>query len=146
MKCFRVREVGQVERGLNFQVLDGVGYVPVGGTRIPYLQVAPELTSGQKNGIVHDAMPVVHESVALVLSSCRRDDGRSFVVIPSGGFDFDLGGIIVPFSPPASNLALAIIMEAGDCIHALRKVRSLSEANNNHPVTLKYDGEEVTFA
>jgi hypothetical protein len=162
MKCFRVREIGEVETGLKFQVLDQMGYVPTGGTALPYLRVDPALHKGERIGVIETASLVqslstrgliltpVKAAVAVESESdsgepqpqCYDIEDGAIVVLPSGAYNFEVGRDHVPYGAD-SRSALTVVIGKGETIRAFRNVKSLSEPMVS--ACLHFDGEKVTF-
>jgi len=151
MKAFRVRGDGEVVRGLDWNGMDGVAYVPVGGTSRPYITVSPKLaTASEREGRVFEVDYKVDGVGGMELvapgdvSGSNRHD-NALVVIPTGGFDFKIepNGYVV--NPRCGNACRVVELAPGEEISAFPKVSSHREALNAKPYVLRYDGTEVFF-
>lgn len=153
MKAYRVRGVGEVEAGLAWKGMDGTAYVPVGGSNRSYVKVSPALaTASEREGHVFEVDFTADGmgGMELVAPSdvADRDGGReksALVVIPTGGFDFHIGVGQLAVNPRCGNACRVVVLQPGESIGAYPKVRTHAEALNAKPLTLRYDGKEVTF-
>jgi len=150
MKAFRVRGDGEVVRGLDWKGMDGVAYVPVGGTNRSYITVSPKLaTSSEREGRVFEVDFTVDGAGGMELVApgdvAGNRHGNALVVIPTGAFDFHIepNGYVV--NPRCGNACRVVELSPGDEIRAFPKVRTLREAEESKPFLLRYDGREVTF-
>ena len=152
MKAYRVRGVGEVETQLSWKGMDGVAYVPVGGTNRSYVTVSPKLAKVKKGeGTVHevDFKANADGSMELVPASkakAQAERNRSaLVVIPTGGFEFHFGPEQLAVKPRCENACRVVVLQPGEEIRAFPKVRTHAEALKAKMLALRYDGQEVTF-
>lgn len=154
MKAFRVRDIGNVEKGLAWRSMDGTAFVSVGGTARSYLTVSPALTRGAPEGTVETCDIVVPRPNELALipleccgSGCGGHDRRmtaALIVVPSGAYDFRVDPRRhLAVLPRAGNVALTVILDAGESIDAYPRVTRLTDEHK--PVRLSFDGRDVTF-
>ena len=151
MKAFRVRGDGEVVRGFDWKGMDGVAYVPVGGTNRSYITVSPKLaTSSEREGSVFEVDFKVDGAGGMELvapgdvAGVNRHD-KALVVIPTGAFEFHLEPAGYVVNPRCGNACRVVELAPGDEIRAFPKVRSHREAQEAKPFALRYDGREVTF-
>lgn len=154
MKAFTVRDVGNVETGIRWRMMDGDALVPVGGLVRSYITVAPALLAeGMREGVVaecdinvdgKDKLTIV--PLACCGRGCGGHDRRALVVLPTGAFSFNLERRHMPVVPRYSNVALAVVLNVGETVEGYPHVRTLGEAESARPVRLSYDGREVTFS
>lgn len=147
MKAFRVRDIGQVEPFISWVRMDGTAYVLTGGLSHPYITVSPELAPAHlKEGRIERAGFAVDDKVKLRLVEEEEDDRENaLIIIPSGGFDFNLpqdNRILQPSNP---NLATVIRLSPGESLRCFPRVRTLSESETARPLALHFDGNAVTF-
>lgn len=152
MRAYRVRGVGKVEAELSWKGMDGVAYVPVGGTNRSYVTVSPKLAKVSKGeGTLHEVdfkaaadgtMELVPVSKAK--ASIERNRG-AIVVIPTGGFEFHFGPEQLAVNPRCGNACRVVVLQPGEEISAYPKVKTHAEALDAKPLALRYDGQQVTF-
>lgn len=160
MKSFRVWPDGRVDNRLPFQVFDNVGYVPVGGTDMSYVQLDSDLVAdARRDGGVVDA-DVEHltgTKIRLVRPASQEaptnEPGRSqprqaLVLLPSKlAFQFNLNGSSREPQPAAryanDRTALLVVLEEGDVLTAIPRARSLSELETSATIVISFDGEKV---
>lgn len=153
MKAYRVRDVGEVVSGLGWKVMDGTAYVPVGGSNRSYLKVSQKLASaGEREGSVSevDFTDDGAGGMELVPTADVADEGGfrgrcALVVIPTGAFEFHFDHRQLAVNPRCGNACRVVVLQPGESIGAYPKVRTHAEALNAKPLTLHYDGREVTF-
>lgn len=160
MKLFRVRGIDEVEPFLSFQRLDGVSYIPVGGSNRSYISVSRELALPRlRRGRVTRASFIEDEhrrdSIILVpefapventpeeLAAIEKDHNAALIVVCSGAFNFDTTSLAVHVG---KMVCRAIIMHPGDRISAFPECNSISEMNAAKRAMLSYSGETVTFS
>jgi hypothetical protein len=152
MKAYRVRGVGEVEAGLSWKGMDGVAYVPVGGSNRSYVKVSPKLAKLSKgDGTVHEVdfkadTDGTMELVGVSKAKAAAERNRSaIVVIPTGGFEFHFGPEQLAVNPRCGSACRVVVLQPGEEISAYPKVRTHAEALNAKVLALRYDGQEVTF-
>jgi hypothetical protein len=153
MKAYRVRGVGEVEACLYWKGMDGVAYVPVGGSNRSYVKVSPKLaTNSQSEGSVFEVDFKLDGEGGMELVSppevADPDGSRersALVVIPTGGFEFHFGFQQLAVNPRCGNACRVVVLQPGEEIRAFPKVRTHAEAQNAKLLALRYDGKEVTF-
>jgi hypothetical protein len=152
MKAYRVRGVGEVEAQLHWKGMDGVAYVPVGGTNRSYVKVSPKLAKVSKgDGTVHEVdftadADGTMELVPVSKAKAAVERNRSaLVVIPTGGFEFQFDLRQLAVNPRCGNACRVVVLQPGEEIRAYPKVRTHADALNAKPLALRFDGQEVTF-
>jgi hypothetical protein len=162
MHFFRIK-LGQtgapaVEPYLEFQRLDGVAYISVGGLGMSYLTVAPEFEANERSGriMVGDIRPNSRGGIELVPQGEFRNgsfipanaaaDDRAFVVLPSGAYDFHIDRDMPACAPRDRAQALNAVLKPGDIVKAMPKVRTIREMDEMKPMWLVYKGNgNLTF-
>lgn len=159
MKLFRVRGVDAVEPFLSFQRLDGVSYIPVGGTNRSYISLSKDLAMPRlRRGRVTRASYIDDEhrrdSIILVpefkpventpeeLAAIEKDCNTAFIVVCSGAYNFDAASSPVRVGKMVCRV---ITMQPGERISAFPECNSISEMNAAKRALLSYDGDGVTF-
>lgn len=163
MQFFRIK-VGQdnapvIEPFLEWLRLDGTSYISVGGSGLSYISVAPEFQADDRTGRlqVGDIRPNSRGGIELFPQGIMRNgvfipsssgaDDRAFVVLPSGAYDFHVDRGI--HAVPRRDLmqALSVVLNPGDVIKALPKVRTIREMDAIKPMYLQYHGFcKLTFS
>lgn len=162
MKFFRIK-VGDtgpvVVPYLEWQRFDGTAYVPVGGIGISYLSISPAFEPDERTGRVQvgsykervtggiELIPqgVFRENGAFVPAN-QADDDRAFVVLPSGAYDFDIPHDASPHSPRDRMAARVVVLNPGETIRAMPKVRNLRDWDSAKAMELTYHGaDNLTF-
>lgn len=162
MQFFRIK-IGQdgapvIEPYLEWQRLDGISYIPVGGLGMSYLTVAPDFQATERTGRLTcgNIAPSHRGGIELVPQGMVRNgsfipdsdgnDDRAFVVVPSGAFDFDVARDMVPCTPRDRMQALSVVLKLGDVVKAMAKVRTIREMDKTVPLYLAYHGSgRLTF-
>lgn len=153
MKAYRVRGVGEVEAGLNWKGMDGVAYVPVGGSSRSYVKVSPTLaTASEREGSLFEVEFKLDGEGGMELVSplevADKQGARqqcALVVIPTGGFEFHYNACQLAVNPRCGNACRVVVLQPGEEIRAFPRVRTHAEAQNAKMLALRYDGKEVTF-
>ena len=162
MNFFRVK-VGDngpvVVPFLEWQRFDGTAYLPVGGLGISYLSVSPLFEPTDRTGRVQvgsfqeratgglELIPrgEFRDNGAFIPAN-NADDDRAFVVLPSGAYDFDIPHGASPHNPRDRMAARVVVMNPGDTIRAMPKVRNLRDWDSAVPMELTYHGSSnLTF-
>jgi hypothetical protein len=163
MHFFRVKlaqdNAPVVEPFLEWMRLDGTSYISVGGSGLSYISVAPEFQADDRTGRlqVGDIRPSSRGGIELVpqgtvgdgvfIPSSTGADDRAFVVLPSGAFDFQVDRDMLAASPRDRMQALSVVLQPGDVIKALPKVRTIREMDAMKPMYLHYHGAgSLTFS
>lgn len=155
MNSFRVWPDGRVDNRLPFQVFDNVGYVPVGGTDMSYVQLDSDLIAdARRDGGVVDA-DVEHltgTKIRLVRPASQEvptnEPRQALVLLPSKlAFQFNLNGSSREPQSAArysnDRTALLVVLEEGDVLTAIPRARSLSELETSATIVISFDGEKV---
>jgi len=147
MKCFRVRDAATVESFLTVNVLDGVAYVPTGGSLKPYVRADEELCSaiGETRRITSASlMDGVRSS--LILTPEKADDAhKALVVIPcSRALHYTgLTRAMQPLGHTNDKLAITVVLEPGQSFSAIGIARTLAESAQLKPFVIGFDGDNV---
>jgi len=151
--CFRVWPDGRVDDRLNVKVLDHVGYVPTGGTDLPYISLDDELLAiAQREGGLRRAAVVSTSQKRLRLTASPLSESLVFeeqhalVLLPARSvFNFRYANKpgpvrgVATYSP--DNLALLVLMAEGDIIEAHAIVHRLQDQQLGF--TISFDGGTV---
>ncbi len=166
MKFFRIK-VGDtgpvVVPFLEWQRFDGTAYVSVGGSNISYLSVSPLFQPTERTGRVQigsfqerttggiELIPRGEfrdrDGEKVFIPANEAEDDRAFVVVPSGAYDFEIPQGASPHNPRDRLAARVVVLNPGDTIRAMPKVRSLRDWDTARPMELTYHGHcQLTFA
>jgi hypothetical protein len=163
MKFFRIK-IGDngpiVVPFLEWQRFDGTAYVAVGGTSVSYLSVSPLFEPTDRTGRVQvgsfqqrvtgglELIPQgeFRENGAFIPAN-DADDDRAFIVVPSGAYDFEIPHDASPHVPRDRLACRVIVLNPGETIRAMPKVRTLREWDTAKAMELTYHGScNLTFA
>ncbi|MDZ4833715.1 MAG: hypothetical protein SGJ27_08030 [Candidatus Melainabacteria bacterium] len=163
MKFFRIKPSDQgpvVVPFLEWQRFDGTAYVAVGGTSISYLSISPLFEPNDRTGRVQvgSIQERVTGGIELIpqgefldngtfIPANEADDDRAFVVLLSGAYDFEIPHDASPHSPRDRLAAHCVVLNAGDSIRAMPRVRNLRDWDTARAMELTYHGSSnLTFA